>query len=438
MELCPGTVASPGHYFTPPHCQFTPPKAMNSLLRSTPLTKRLPLPLLHSHFSTTSATKPKTPNTYTITTPRFTPTSPPPTKPTFPKPTQVPFQPKVANSVRLTGHVRAPLQVQTTPDGAFWAATVLTASSSAKSLRIPIVFEGDLAHVASLHVKDGDCVFVAGSLRSDLNHLNASEGEARLQVKVHTLNFVEESFPLNKRSKDGSEERNIDHTGENDDMNESLKDLHLWKDLLAKPHEWWAVRSKEGSPKAAAFERKSNGELCIIDDSTPEWIQHKLESLTFDQKPMSHCSETSSREDGNSTVGTWEDLLDNSKQWKDYRDQKLNKLVKENHPDFKRKDGGHSLWLNKVPKWVLSELKGKEFDVPVLKSKQANEGRGDKSWKDLVENPDKWWDNRLQKWNAKGPDFKHKETGEALWLTNSPGWAIPMLPPLKTQQILTN
>lgn len=33
--------------------------------------------------------------------------------------------------------------------------------------------------------------------------------------------------------------------GENDDMNESLKDLHLWKDLLAKPHEWWAVRSKE-------------------------------------------------------------------------------------------------------------------------------------------------------------------------------------------------
>ena len=51
--------------------------------------------------------------------------------------------------------------------------------------------------------------------------------------------------------------------------------------------------------------------------------------------------------------------------------------VKQNHPDFKRKDGGHSLWLNRVPKWVLSELKGKEFDVPVLKSKQANEGRGE-------------------------------------------------------------
>lgn len=48
----------------------------------------------------------------------------------------------------------------------------------------------------------------------------------------------------------------------------------------------------QGSPKAAAFERKSNGELRMIDDSTPEWIQHKLDSLTFDQKPISHSSES--------------------------------------------------------------------------------------------------------------------------------------------------
>ncbi|PRQ29990.1 putative primosome PriB/single-strand DNA-binding protein [Rosa chinensis] len=459
MELCSGTVAaatttSPGHYFTPLHSQPHTPKskppnfAMNSLFRSTPFTKRLPFRPLQSHYSSTSTTKPKTPNTYTISTPRFTPKSPPPTKPNFPRPTEVPFQPKVANSVRLIGHVRTPLQVQTTQDGAFWAATVLTAfssSSSSKSLRIPIIFEGDLAHIASLHVKDDDYVFVAGNLRSDLNHLNAHEGQARLQVKVHTLNFVEESFPMNTRSKDGSEERTIDHTvaSEKDDMNESQKDILVWKnilvwkDLLAKPHEWWDVRSKEGSPKAAAFERKSNGELRTIDDSTPEWIQHKLDSLTFDQKPNSHSSETSLREDGDSTLGTWRDLLDNPKQWMDYRDQKRNKLVKRNHPDFKCKDGGHALWLNKVPQWVLSELKGMEFDVPILKPKQANEGRGDKSWKDLVENPDKWWDNRLQKRNAKAPDFKHKETGEALWLNSSPAWAIPMLPPLKTQQNMT-
>ncbi|XP_040361856.1 protein OSB3, chloroplastic/mitochondrial-like [Rosa chinensis] len=74
---------------------------------------------------------------------------------------------------------------------------------------------------------------------------------------------------------------------EKDDMNESQKDILVWKnilvwkDLLAKPHEWWDVRSKEGSPKAAAFERKSNGELRMIDDSTPE-VSLTLPYANFD------------------------------------------------------------------------------------------------------------------------------------------------------------
>lgn len=37
-------------------------------------------------------------------------------------------------------------------------------------------------------------------------------------------------------------------------------------------------------PKAAAFERKNNGELLWINDKTPELILNKLDSLTFDQK----------------------------------------------------------------------------------------------------------------------------------------------------------
>lgn len=39
-------------------------------------------------------------------------------------------------------------------------------------------------------------------------------------------------------------------------------------------------------PKAAAFERKNNGELLWINDKTPELILNKLDSLTFDQKPI--------------------------------------------------------------------------------------------------------------------------------------------------------
>lgn len=36
--------------------------------------------------------------------------------------------------------------------------------------------------------------------------------------------------------------------------------------------------------------------------------------------------------------------------------------------------------------------------------------------------------------NAKAPDFKHKETGEALWLNESPTWVLPKLPPVKKKQ----
>ncbi|KAF2552805.1 hypothetical protein F2Q68_00037188 [Brassica cretica] len=62
---------------------------------------------------------------------------------------------------------------------------------------------------------------------------------------------------------------------------------------------------------------------------------------------------------------------------------------------------------------------------------------GEESWKELVENPDKWWDNRIDKRNAKAPDFKHKETGEALWLNESPIWVLSKLPPVKKRQEIT-
>lgn len=39
--------------------------------------------------------------------------------------------------------------------------------------------------------------------------------------------------------------------------------------------------------------------------------------------------------------------------------------------------------------------------------------------------------------NARYPDFKHKETGEGLWLESSPSWVLPKLPPLKPKQAET-
>jgi hypothetical protein len=109
--------------------------------------------------------------------------------------------------------------------------------------------------------------------------------------------------------------------------------------------------------------------------------------------------------------------------------------VNPKHPDFKHKVGGYSLWLTDAPGWILSELEGVEFDFQTPKSKLVKQHKGDESWKDLVQNPDNWWDNRLDKRNVRAPDFKHKETGEGLWLSGSPAWVLPKLPALKGNKI---
>lgn len=44
-------------------------------------------------------------------------------------------------------------------------------------------------------------------------------------------------------------------------------------------------------------------------------------------------------------------------------------------------------------------------------------------WHVFFANPAEWWDNRTHKLKPGLPDFKHKDTGEALWLLHSdPPW----------------
>jgi len=60
-------------------------------------------------------------------------------------------------------------------------------------------------------------------------------------------------------------------------------------------------------------------------------------------------------------------------------------------------------------------------------------GEKDDLWREVLDNPDAWWDNRERK-NAPGgnpryPDFKHKETQTPLWIESrdTPRWAIDAL-----------
>ncbi|RDX75033.1 Protein OSB3, chloroplastic/mitochondrial, partial [Mucuna pruriens] len=392
-----------------------------------------------------------------------------------PKPGKVPFQPKLANAVNLIGQVQTPIQFQDSPDGNAWAATVITRQHSPTSpyLSIPVIFEGDLAHTAACHLKQNDFIHILGQLSTDPPHLEQHQHQTNIQVMVQTLNFVQGYPQLNNTSAISTKKIS---PSEEQDINPSRTHIHAkqsdehdidksWKDLLDNPMEWWDLRSEKENPKGAAFERKTNGELLFINNSTPKWLQDKLGSMTIDLKPepklsicnnwliglFEHCKKNaiwftftaSAKKNPDSSLSSWTDLLNNPSQWWDFRDSKLNGLVvidnlsldtNPRHPDFKCKDGSASFWLNRAPTWVLPKLKGLEFDVPVAKSKKAKDCKGGESWNDLVQNPAKWWDNRLDKRNEKSPDFKHKETGEGLWLGASPSWVLSKLPPPKPKQ----
>ncbi|KAK4281225.1 hypothetical protein QN277_012747 [Acacia crassicarpa] len=59
----------------------------------------------------------------------------------------------------------------------------------------------------------------------------------------------------------------------------------------------------------------------------------------------------------------------------------------------------------------------------------VNTGSTEELWQVFFANPVEWWDNRRNKRNPKYPDFKHKDTGEALWVEgrSNPPWVKSQL-----------
>ena len=50
-------------------------------------------------------------------------------------------------------------------------------------------------------------------------------------------------------------------------------------------------------------------------------------------------------------------------------------------------------------------------------------------WQSYFADPSAWWDNRRDKRNPKAPDFKHKASGDALWVggKKNPSWVAGRL-----------
>ncbi|GAA0147655.1 DNA metabolism protein [Lithospermum erythrorhizon] len=285
-----------------------------------------------------------------------------------------------------------------------------------------------------------------------VNELNFVQG-----LEIKQSNFVEKGVENENVGEKlvGNREVSVDEdimVNEHFKVNEDIKIKKEWEELLAKPNEWWVITSQDDGLKGAieGFERRVDGKRVDLDSSTPVWVYKKLEELEFENKieekeigVMKTEKKGSSnvggiKKDGESVLDSWRDLVKNPMDWRDYREKKSSGSVKVKYPDFKHKTNGTALWLNTAPNWVLPGLEGLDVDAQVQVQKltraKGGKGKNEDSWRSLVENPDKWWDNRSRKTNVRAPDFRNKETGDALWLDSSPEWAFSQLPPLKNEQ----
>lgn len=354
----------------------------------------------------------------------------------WPRPTEIQYEAKAANFVHLIGYVEIPVKFEVDSDGKHFASTVVSLGNAGvrNSLSIPVMFEEDLAHIVSCHVKENDCVFISGKLSVDPMRLGLSEKLGKFHIVVENLNFVQgfEKDVVDKRMRasisgveiDKAEDHGLNNT-------EEVVERVVQKNLVDKGT--MVSFSGNKSDKAGKVVERVYDDV----DSNQQWTRVILyNEQTTDRGSEKNGESASKKTNGDEILDLWRDLVRSPLQWWDYRGHKANGLVKEKFPDFKQKVTGKPLWINTAPKWIFPGLGSLEFDVKDFNPKQGDEGQSerrrssktDDSWKSLVENPEKWWDNRMKKKNPKAPDFRHKDTGEVLWLNSSPPWALSRIP----------
>ncbi|KAG0540990.1 hypothetical protein BDA96_03G457100 [Sorghum bicolor] len=322
----------------------------------------------------------------------------------LPRPPTIPFQPRVANAVHLVGTVCAPVHVQQLPDGRFSAVSVLVHDHGINLPKfwVPIVFKDDLAQVAASHLKENDLVSVSGKLTCDSPPFQLADGEANIQVLANSLKFVDSKAVQTDAILDEDEgfieiveaEKKVEAKRPTSKFppgtvsgyrNKADKINKLWNDVISHPQDWIDNRpqKKNGlrSPKYPDFKSKVSDEALWL-DSAPASVREKLDDLVFG----SGCAATGRKDKpfGNDT----------------------------------QKAGTSTSWMNhrKSPDASFASKQKLEEDL----------------WRDLVDNPANWWDNRTDKPTPKHPDFKNKNSGQGLWLgTKSPQWARDALPSLK-------
>uniref|UniRef100_K3XIT4 Uncharacterized protein n=1 Tax=Setaria italica TaxID=4555 RepID=K3XIT4_SETIT len=285
----------------------------------------------------------------------------------LPRPPTIPFQPKVANTVRLVGTVGAPVHLQRTPDGRFSAVSVLVQDRRIDfpSFWVPIVFKDDLAQVLAhlLSFVDSNVVDTEAVMDEEEGFMEVVEPEKKVEAKRVSSKYPPGTFSGYRSKWD--------------------KFNKLWNDVITRPEDWNDHRpqKKNGSksPKFPDFTNKVSKEALWL-DSAQSTVLEKLDDVVFGSG-YAAC-----REDKPYSTDTQKGTSTN---WSKFR---------------KSPDASAS-----------SKQKIEEEEL----------------WRDLLDNPANWWDNRTDKRSPKSPDFKHKESGKALWIGfKTPQWAVDALPSL--------
>lgn len=195
------------------------------------------------------------------------------------------------------------------------------------------------------------------------------------------------------------------------------KSSDLWQQLLERPGEWTDWRLNKPSPKYPDFTKIGTGEALWDGPRTPTWVREKLHSEVL---PFSTTGYQTSRYQDDDK---WRRYFDNPEQWYDNRRSKRNPRA----PDFRHKNGSDVLWLSSAPSWAHEHLGSRGPEKAQAATATPVRHQEDAKWQALLNSPNEWYDNRLGKFNAKAPDFKHKTSGEALWLDSAPSWAKEQL-----------
>ncbi|CAN7054473.1 unnamed protein product [Brassica oleracea var. botrytis] len=344
----------------------------------------------------------------------------------FRKPLSTSFKFNLSNSVSLMGFVDQPIRVIDTEPDRFGVSTWLRVKDPRdpnRSFRIPLSIWDVMARKCVAHLKPKDFIFVSGRLVSyDKSSGNENSGFGLdYQVKVSEVSHVmaPPSHLLDSEipKKPKSETVVSLEVAREDAIEESKNgDIDLWEAFFANPDDWWDRRRSKNNPRLPDFKHKDTDQALWLSSDTPVWVTSHLELL--DQRRGDDTEESEHDE-----IHLWKALFANPDEWWDKRRNKKSPKL----PDFVHKDTDEALWLNSdTPVWVTRQLELLDQSKP----DGIEEPNDDKVylWQVFFANSHEWWDKRKSKTNPRQPDFKHKDTGEALWLDSDvPVWVTRQL-----------